>query len=133
MRVIGLGNDMVDIRRIAKSLENWDKKFKARIFTDIEVARSDKKSAEGRAASYAKRWAAKEACAKALGLGIRKGITLKSIGVVNDDMGRPFLNLTEGAKERLIELTPEGMTAQINVTITDEYPYAQALVLITAF
>ena len=133
MRVIGLGNDMVDIRRIQKSLGEWNEKFKARVFTELEVARSDKKSGDGRAASYAKRWAAKEACAKALGLGIREGVTLKSVGVENDDQGHPFLVLTDGAKERLDEITPKGMEAQINLTITDEFPYAQAIVLITAF
>jgi holo-[acyl-carrier protein] synthase len=132
MRVIGLGNDMVDIRRIAKSLVKWDEKFKARVFTEIEMARSDKKSGDGRAASYAKRWAAKEACSKALGLGIRGEVTFKSIGIENDDLGRPYIVLSEGARDQLNEITPEGMTAQINLTISDEYPYAQAIVLITA-
>jgi len=128
--VIGLGNDIIDIRRIENSLERFGDRFINRVFTDIERAKSDRRA--NRAASYAKRFAAKEACSKALGTGIRRGVHWRTMGVVNLPSGKPTMALTEGAAVRLDELTPEGMVAQINLTITDDFPLAQAIVLITA-
>lgn len=130
MLVIGLGNDIIDIRRIEQSLERYGERFINRIFTDIEVAKSEARAA--RAASYAKRFAAKEACAKALGTGFRAGVFWRDMGVVNLPSGRPTLALTGGALVRLEAITPPGMTARINLTITDDHPWAQAIVLITA-
>lgn len=130
MYVIGLGNDIIDIRRIENSLERFGDRFINRVFTDIERAKSDRRA--NRAASYAKRFAAKEACSKALGTGIRRGVHWRTMGVVNLPSGKPTMALTEGAAVRLDELTPEGMVAQINLTITDDFPLAQAIVLITA-
>jgi holo-[acyl-carrier protein] synthase len=121
--IIGLGNDMVDIRRIEQTLERYGSRFVARIFTDIEQKKSDRRAQ--RAASYAKRFAAKEACSKALGTGFH-------LGVVNEPSGRPTMQLTGGAKEQLERITPAGHTAQIQLTITDDYPYAQAIVIIEA-
>lgn len=131
MRVIGLGNDIVDIRRIEQSLERFGDRFIQRIFTDVEVARSEARA--GRAASYAKRFAAKEACAKALGTGFRRGVFWRDMGVVNLASGRPTMELTGGAREQLRLITPPGHEIQIDLTITDDYPWAQAIVLITAF
>lgn len=131
MRVIGLGNDIVDIRRIEQSLERFCDRFIQRIFTDVEVARSEARA--GRAASYAKRFAAKEACAKALGTGFRRGVFWRDMGVVNLASGRPTMELTGGAREQLRLITPPGHEIQIDLTITDDYPWAQAIVLITAF
>jgi len=131
VRVIGLGNDIVDIRRIEQSLERFGDRFIQRIFTDVEVARSEARA--GRAASYAKRFAAKEACAKALGTGFRRGVFWRDMGVVNLASGRPTMELTGGAREQLRLITPPGHEIQIDLTITDDYPWAQAIVLITAF
>lgn len=128
--IIGLGNDMVDIRRIEQTLERYGKRFVARIFTDIEQKKSDRRAQ--RAASYAKRFAAKEACSKALGTGFRRGVFWKDMGVVNEPSGRPTLQLTGGAKEQLERITPAGHTARIQLTITDDFPYAQAVVIIEA-
>jgi holo-[acyl-carrier protein] synthase len=129
--IIGLGNDLIDIRRIEKTLERFGTRFTARVFTDIEQRKSDRRAA--RAASYAKRFAAKEACAKALGTGVpRRGVHWRDLGVVNLPSGKPTMALTRGAAARLAEITPEGMTAQIDVTITDDYPLAQAIVIISA-
>ncbi len=129
--IIGLGNDLIDIRRIEKILERFGTRFTARVFTDIEQRKSDRRAA--RAASYAKRFAAKEACAKALGTGVpRRGVHWRDLGVVNLPSGKPTMALTRGAAARLAEITPEGMTAQIDVTITDDYPLAQAIVIISA-
>jgi holo-[acyl-carrier protein] synthase len=128
--IIGIGNDLVDIRRIEQSLERFGDRFVQRIFTDTEQKRSDGRAA--RAASYAKRFAAKEACAKALGTGLRRGVFWRDMGVVNLRGGKPSMALTGGALARLQEITPAGMAAQIDVTITDEYPMAQAIVIITA-
>jgi holo-[acyl-carrier protein] synthase len=128
--IIGLGNDMVDIRRIEQTLERYGMRFVARIFTDIEQKKSDRRAQ--RAASYAKRFAAKEACSKALGTGFRRGVFWKDMGVVNEPSGRPTLLLTGGAKEQLERITPVGHTARIQLTITDDYPYAQAVVIIEA-
>jgi holo-[acyl-carrier protein] synthase len=130
--IIGLGQDMCDIRRIEKSLERFGDRFTQRVFTETE-----RKLAEGRrqrAATYAKRFAAKEACAKALGTGVpRRGVHWQHMGVVNLPSGKPTVALTGGAAERLAKITPPGMTAVVHLTITDEYPYAQAQVIIEAF
>jgi holo-[acyl-carrier protein] synthase len=129
--ILGIGNDLIDIRRIERTLERFGERFVDRVFTDVERAKSDRRAA--RAASYAKRFAAKEACAKALGTGVpRRGVHWRHMGVVNLPSGKPTLALTDGAKKRLAELTPEGMTAQIDVTLTDDYPLAQAIVIISA-
>ena len=128
--ILGLGSDIIDIRRIENTLERFGERFIARIYTDLERAKSDRRAK--RAASYAKRFAAKEACAKALGTGFRRGIFFRDLGVVNLPSGKPTMVLTGGALRRLQELTPEGMTAQIDLSITDDDPMAQAIVLITA-
>ncbi len=129
--ILGIGNDLIDIRRIERTLERFGERFVDRVFTDVERAKSDGRVM--RAASYAKRFAAKEACAKALGTGVpRRGVHWRHMGVVNLPSGKPTLALTDGAKKRLAELTPEGMTAQIDVTLTDDYPLAQAIVIISA-
>lgn len=128
--IIGIGSDIVDIRRIEQVLERFGARFLDRIYTELE-----RRKAEARAnavATYAKRFAAKEACAKALGTGFRKGVFFRDLGVVNLPGGKPTMALTGGAAQRLAELTPAGMTAQIDVTLTDEYPLAQALVIISA-
>ena len=128
--VIGLGNDIIDIRRIEKTLERFGARFINRLFTETEQARSERRS--NRAASYAKRFAAKEACSKALGTGFRRGVYWRDMGVANLRTGKPTMVLTGGALERLREITPEGHTAQIDLTLTDDFPQAQAIVLITA-
>lgn len=130
MLVLGLGNDMIDIRRIEASLERFGDRFIQRIFTEIEVEKSERRA--GRVASYAKRFAAKEACAKALGTGFRRGVFWRDMGVVNARSGKPTMALTGGAAARLAEITPDGMAAHVNLTITDDHPWAQAIVLITA-
>lgn len=127
--VIGLGSDMIDIRRIERVLRRFGDRFVARVFTEIERARSERR--RDRAASYAKRFAAKEACAKALGTGIRGGVYWRDLGVVNLTTGRPTIELTGGARRRLDSLTPSGMRARVDVTLTDEPPLASATVLIT--
>lgn len=128
--IIGLGNDLIDIRRIEKTIERYGDRFLSRIYTDVERARSDRRNQ--RAASYAKRFAAKEACAKALGTGIRNGVFWCDMGVVNLPSGRPTMELKGGAAVRLAQITPEGCSAQIDLTITDDFPLAQAIVIITA-
>ena len=128
--IIGLGSDTVDIRRIEKTLERYGPRFIQRIYTETEQRKSDRRAA--RAASYAKRFAAKEACSKALGTGFRKGVFWRDMGVVNEPSGRPTLKLTGGAKMRLDALTPPGHEPVIHVTLTDDYPYAQAIVIISA-
>jgi holo-[acyl-carrier protein] synthase len=128
--IIGIGNDIIDIRRVERTLERFGERFVQRIFTDIERARSERRA--GRAESYAKRFAAKEACSKALGTGFRRGVYWRDMGVINLASGKPTMALTGGAAERLAELVPDGMTAQIDVTITDEPPIAQAFVIISA-
>jgi holo-[acyl-carrier protein] synthase len=128
--ILGVGNDLCDIRRIEKSLERFGERFIQRVFTETEQKRSEGRAT--RAASYAKRFAAKEACAKALGTGLRRGVFWRDMGVVNMRSGRPTLALTGGALARLQEITPAGMTAQIDLTLTDEYPLAQAIVIISA-
>jgi holo-[acyl-carrier protein] synthase len=128
--IIGIGADLADITRIGKTLERFGERFVNRVFTDIEKARSDKR--RERTASYAKRWAAKEACSKALGTGLRMGVAWREMGVVNLPTGQPTMTLTGGAAERLARMTPPGHTAHIHVTITDDHPYAQAFVVIEA-
>jgi holo-[acyl-carrier protein] synthase len=128
--IIGIGSDLIDIRRIEKTLTQFPGKFEERCFTDIERAKSDKR--RRRAESYAKRFAAKEACSKALGTGFRRGVFWKDMGVVNLPGGKPTMELTGGALRRLEEITPSSMRAQIDVSITDEYPLAQVTVIISA-
>jgi holo-[acyl-carrier protein] synthase len=128
--IIGLGSDLIDIRRIDKTIEAHGERFLDRIFTALERERSDSRAA--RAASYAKRFAAKEACAKALGTGLRRGVFWRDMGVVNLAGGKPTMNLTNGALRRLEEITPQGHRAQIDLTITDDFPLAQAIVIISA-
>ncbi len=128
--IIGIGNDIIDIRRVEKVLERHGERFTLRIFTDIEVRKSERRKL--RAASYAKRFAAKEACAKALGTGLRGGVFWRDMGVVNLPSGRPTMKLTGGALARLNAITPRGCEPRIDVTITDEGPMAQALVVISA-
>ena len=129
--IIGIGNDLVRIDRIEKTLERFGERFIQRVFTDIEQQKSERRAQ--RAASYAKRFAAKEACAKALGTGVpRRGVHWRDMGVVNLPSGKPTMELINGARRRLVELTPAGMEARIDVTITDDYPLAQAIVIISA-
>ena len=128
--IIGIGSDLIDIRRIKKVLERHGERFIERIYTPIEQRKSEKRRL--RVESYAKRFAAKEACAKALGTGLRRGVFWRDMGVVNMPSGRPTMQLTGGAKARLDAITPDGMSARIDLTITDEYPIAQAMVIITA-
>ncbi|WP_439528500.1 holo-ACP synthase [Pannonibacter sp.] len=129
--ILGIGSDLCDIRRIEQTLERFGERFAARVFTDIERAKSDRRAE--RAASYAKRFAAKEACSKALGTGIRMGVAWREMGVVNLPSGRPTLQLTGSAADRLTALTPEGFRPRIDLTITDDYPLAQAFVVISAW
>jgi holo-[acyl-carrier protein] synthase len=128
--IIGLGNDIIDIRRVERAIERFGERFLSRVFTDTERRKSDGRTA--RAASYAKRFAAKEACAKALGTGFRHGVFWRDMGVVNLPSGRPTLELTGGALCVLASLTPEGYAARIDLTITDDFPTAQAIVIISA-
>lgn len=128
--ILGLGNDIIDIRRIEKTIEKYGDRFLDRIFTPVERKKSDRRVA--RAASYAKRFAAKEACAKALGTGMSQGVFWRDMGVINLPSGRPNFALTGGAARRLAELTPHGCEARIDLTITDDYPLAQAIVIISA-
>ena len=128
--IIGLGSDLIDIRRVDKSIERFGERFLGRIFTQLERDKSDKRAQ--RAASYAKRFAAKEACSKALGTGLRRGVFWRDMGVVNLPGGKPSMKLTNGALKRLQEITPPGHTAQIDLTITDDFPLAQAFVVIEA-
>ena len=128
--ILGIGSDLCDVSRIERTLETFGERFLARCFTQIERAKSDRRAE--RAASYAKRFAAKEACAKALGTGLRHGVFWRDMGVVNLPSGAPTMKLTGGAAERLAAITPAGMSAFIHLTITDEYPLAQAFVVIEA-
>jgi holo-[acyl-carrier protein] synthase len=128
--IVGIGNDTLDIRRMEKVLERHGERFTQRIFTDIEVAKSERRRM--RAASYAKRFAAKEACSKALGTGMSQGVFWRDMGVVNLPSGKPTMVLTGGAAKRLAELVPPGHRAEIHLTITDDFPLAQALVIIEA-
>lgn len=128
--IVGIGSDLADIRRIEKTLERFGERFTHRVFTEIERTRSDNKPHS--AASYAKRWAAKEACSKALGSGVRMGVAWREMGVVNLKSGQPTLELLGGAAERLAALIPLGHEPHIHLTLTDDFPYAQAFVIIEA-
>jgi holo-[acyl-carrier protein] synthase len=128
--IVGVGSDICDIRRIQESLDRFGERFTHRLYTEQERARSERKN--DRAASYAKRFAAKEACAKALGTGIRRGVFWRDMGVVNMRSGQPTMALTGGAAERLAAMTPPGHQAVIHLSLTDEVPYAQAFVVIEA-
>ena len=128
--ILGLGNDIIDIRRVEKTIERYGERFLSRVFTDTERTKSDRRSL--RAASYAKRFAAKEACSKALGTGFRRGVYWRDMGVVNLPSGRPTLELTGGAARVLEELTPAGHEVRIDLTITDDFTTAQAIVIISA-
>ena len=128
--IIGIGSDLCDINRIEETLQRYGERFVARCFTAIERQKSDRRAT--RAASYAKRFAAKEACAKALGTGLRRGVFWRDMGVVNLRSGQPTMKLTGGAAERLAAITPAGCEAFIHLTITDEHPLAQAFVVIEA-
>lgn len=128
--IIGIGSDLSDIRRIQASLDRFGDRFTNRCFTDLERTRSERKP--DRASSYAKRFAAKEACAKALGTGMRGAVYWRDMGVVNLPSGQPTMALTGGAAERLARLTPPGMRTVIHVSLTDDHPYAQAFVIIEA-
>ena len=129
--ILGIGSDLIDIRRIEKTLANFGARFIERVFTETERAKAERRP-RTRAATYAKRFAAKEACSKALGTGFRLGVHFRDIGVINLPGGRPTLALTGGAARRLAELIPPGMTAQIDISITDEPPMAQVIVIISA-
>ena len=128
--IIGIGSDLIDITRVARVIERHGDRFLDRIFTDVERAKAERR--KNRIDTYAKRFAAKEACAKALGTGLRAGVFWRDMGVVNLPSGRPTMQLTGGALERLRAMTPAGYEARIDVTITDEYPTAQAFVIISA-
>jgi holo-[acyl-carrier protein] synthase len=128
--IVGIGSDICDARRIARSIERFGDRFLDRIFTPTERERSERRARK--AESYAKRFAAKEACAKALGTGFRDGVFFRDLGVVNLPGGKPTMQLTGGALERLKALIPPGFEPQIDITITDEGPMAQALVIISA-
>ena len=128
--IIGIGSDLIDITRIERTLERFGDRFIERCFTEVERTKSDKRA--NRADSYAKRYAAKEACSKALGTGIRRGVFWRDMGVINLPSGKPTLSLTGGAAERLAEITPPGMKPMIDLSLADEPPIAQAIVIITA-
>ncbi len=128
--ILGVGNDLIDIRRIERTLERFGDRFIARIFTSVEQGKSERRA--NTAASYAKRFAAKEACSKALGTGLRNGVFWRDMGVVNMPSGQPTLHLTGGALDRLREITPPGMEARIDLSMTDEPPLAEATVVISA-
>lgn len=128
--IIGIGSDLIDIRRVEKTLERFGERFVKRCFTEIEQRKSDGR--KNRAASYAKRFAAKEACSKALGTGLSHGVLWKDMGVVNLPGGKPTMALTGGAARRLQTMLPDGHTALVHLTITDDFPLAQAFVIIEA-
>lgn len=128
--IIGLGNDLIDINRVAQAIERFGDRFIDRIFTDVERMKSDRRAQ--RAASYAKRFAAKEACSKALGTGFRAGVYWRDLGVVNLPSGKPTMELTGGAAIRLASMIPAGHRPSIHLTITDDFPLAQAFVIIEA-
>jgi holo-[acyl-carrier protein] synthase len=130
--ILGLGNDLIDIRRIEATLERFGERFITRVFTPLERAKADRRPGPARAATYAKRFAAKEACAKALGTGLRRGVFWRDMGVVNLATGRPTLKLQGGALQRLQEMTPAGYEARIDLTLTDDFPLAEAVVIISA-
>jgi holo-[acyl-carrier protein] synthase len=128
--ILGIGNDVIDIRRVEKTLERFGSRFTDRVFTDVEQRKSDRRAQ--RAASYAKRFAAKEACSKALGTGFSRGVFWRDLGVVNEPSGRPTMALTGGARDHLAAMTPPGHRAVVHLTLTDDFPYAHAMVIISA-
>jgi holo-[acyl-carrier protein] synthase len=128
--ILGLGSDLVDIRRIERTIARFGDRFLDRIFTEAERGKCERRA--DRAASYARRFAAKEACSKALGTGFRDGVYWRDLGVVNLPSGQPSMRLTGGALRRLAAITPPGMTPRLDVSLTDEPPMAQAIVIITA-
>ena len=128
--IIGIGTDLANIDRIAGTLERFGDRFRNRVFTEIEQRKSERR--RDVAGTYAKRWAAKEACSKALGTGLRMGIAWKDMSVRNLRSGQPVMEVTGWAKRRLDELTPPGHHAIIHVTLTDDHPWAQAVVMIEA-
>jgi holo-[acyl-carrier protein] synthase len=128
--IIGIGSDLVDIRRLEKAIERFGDRFLDRIFTTVERRKCDARA--NRAASYARRFAAKEACSKALGTGFRDGVFWRDLGVINLPSGRPGMQLTGGALRRLTDITPAGMTARLDLSLSDEPPMAQAIVVISA-
>jgi holo-[acyl-carrier protein] synthase len=128
--IIGIGSDLIDIRRIEKTLERHGQRFIDRVYTPVEQAKSERR--KQRAASYAKRFAAKEACAKALGTGLAQGVFWRDMGVVNLPSGAPTMKLANGAADRLNAITPSGHASRIHLTITDDFPLAQAFVIIEA-
>ncbi|WP_198372540.1 holo-ACP synthase [Roseomonas rosulenta] len=130
--IIGIGSDVLDIRRLERTIEKHGDRFLERIFTPTERAKAERRTERIRTATYAKRFAAKEAASKALGTGFRAGVFWRDLGVVNLPSGQPTLRLTGGAAERLAAITPPGHRAEIALTMTDEFPYAQAMVVITA-
>ena len=129
--ILGIGNDIIDIRRIEKTLARFGERFTLRIYTDLERARAERRPGL-RAASYAKRFAAKEACAKALGTGLKRGVFWRDMGVANLASGQPTMKLSGGAARRLSELTPPGFVAHIHVSLSDDYPLAVGFVIISA-
>jgi holo-[acyl-carrier protein] synthase len=130
--ILGIGNDTVDIRRIEQTIARHGERFISRVFTPLERAKAERRTERIRAATYAKRFAAKEAASKALGTGFRAGVFFRDLGVVNLKSGQPTLQLTGGAAARLAKLVPPGHEARIDLTMTDEYPYASAVVIISA-
>jgi len=130
--ILGLGSDICDIRRIERALERFGDRFITRVFTEIERRKADRRFGQSRAGTYAKRFAAKEACAKALGTGFARGVFMSDLGVVNLPGGQPTFRLTGGAANRLGSLVPRGFAPRIDLTMTDEYPYAYAQVIISA-
>ncbi|MBX9592749.1 MAG: holo-ACP synthase [Roseomonas sp.] len=130
--IIGLGSDILDIRRIEKTIARYGDRFLNRIFTPAERAKAERRTEKIRAATYAKRYAAKEAASKALGTGFRQGVFWRDLGVVNLSSGQPTLRMTGGAAARLAQITPPGLVSHVALTMTDEFPYAQAMVIITA-
>jgi holo-[acyl-carrier protein] synthase len=130
--IIGLGSDIMDIRRIEKTIARYGDRFLNRIFTPAERAKAERRTEKIRAATYAKRYAAKEAASKALGTGFRQGVFWRDLGVVNLSSGQPTLRMTGGAAARLAQITPQGLVSHVALTMTDEYPYAQAMVIISA-
>ena len=130
--ILGIGSDICDIRRIERALERFGERFITRVFTETERRRAERRSGQNRAGTYAKRFAAKEACAKALGTGFKRGVFMSDLRVINLPGGQPSLLLAGGAADRLARLIPAGKEARIDLTMTDEYPYAYAQVIISA-
>jgi holo-[acyl-carrier protein] synthase len=129
--IIGIGSDLCNIDRIQNSLDRFGERFTNRVFTEIERAKAERRPFT-RAGTYAKRFAAKEAFSKAVGTGFKRGVFMRDIGVVNKASGQPALHLTGGAKQRLDDLTPAGHAVEVHLTMTDDHPFAQAFVIITA-